>query len=117
MKKGVRFIGGNVTGSSFYNTVVTAGGSYGVYLDNNFWNSSEPTYVYSPSISCGSWIVPVLVADNASGPVQTIKLVYLAFNGTDYSYYDVSKVPILDVNATFSVSGGIINPGAGIFYS
>ena len=47
--------------------------------------------------------------------VQTIKLVYLAFNGTDYSYYDVSKVPILDVNATFSVSGGIINPGAGIF--
>ena len=114
-EKGVRFIGGNVTGSSFYNTVVTAGGSYGVYLDNNFWNSSEPTYVYSPSISCGSWIVPVLVTDNASGPVQTIKLVYLAFNGTDYSYYDVSKVPILDVNATFSVSGGIINPGAGIF--
>ena len=114
-EKGVRFIGGNVTGSSFYNTVVTAVGSYGVYLDNNFWNSSEPTYVYSPSISCGSWIVPVLVADNASGPVQTIKLVYLAFNGTDYSYYDVSKVPILDVNATFSVSGGIINPGAGIF--
>ena len=114
-EKGVRFIGGNVTGSSFYNTVVTAGGSYGVYLDNNFWNSSEPTYVYSPSISCGSWIVPALVTDNASGPVQTIKLVYLAFNGTDYSYYDVSKVPILDVNATFSVSGGIINPGAGIF--
>ena len=114
-EKGVHFIGGNVTGSSFYNTVVTAGGSYGVYLDNNFWNSSEPTYVYSPSISCGSWIVPVLVADNASGPVQTIKLVYLAFNGTDYSYCDVSKVPILDVNATFSVSGGIINPGAGIF--
>ena len=113
-EKGVRFIGGNVTGSSFYNTVVTAGGSYGVYLDNNFWNSSEPTYVYSPSISCGSWIVPALVTDNASGPVQTIKLVYLAFNGTDYSYYDVSKVPILDVNATFSVSGGIINPGAGI---
>ena len=101
--------------TSFYNTVVTAGGSYGVYLDNNFWNSSEPTYVYSPSISCGSWIVPALVTDNASGPVQTIKLVYLAFNGTDYSYYDVSKVPILDVNATFSVSGGIINPGAGIF--
>ena len=114
-EKGVRFIGGNVTGSSFYNTVVTAGGSYGVYLDNNFWNSSEPTYVYSPSISCGSWIVPALVTDNVSGPVQTIKLVYLAFNGTDYSYYDVSKVPILDVNATFSVSGGIINPGAGIF--
>ena len=114
-EKGVRFIGGNVTGSSFYNTVVTAGESYGVYLDNNFWNSSEPTYVYSPSISCGSWIVPALVTDNASGPVQTIKLVYLAFNGTDYSYYDVSKVPILDVNATFSVSGGIINPGAGIF--
>ena len=114
-EKGVRFIGGNVTGSSFYNTVVTAGGSYGVYLDNNLWNSSEPTYVYSPSISCGSWIVPALVTDNASGPVQTIKLVYLAFNGTDYSYYDVSKVPILDVNATFSVSGGIINPGAGIF--
>jgi len=114
-EKGVRFIGGNVTGSSFYNTVVTAGGLYGVYLDNNFWNSSEPTYVYSPSISCGSWIVPALVTDNASGPVQTIKLVYLAFNGTDYSYYDVSKVPILDVNATFSVSGGIINPGAGIF--
>nr|WP_302146579.1 right-handed parallel beta-helix repeat-containing protein [Methanobrevibacter smithii] len=114
-EKGVRFIGGNVTGSSFYNTVVTTGGSYGVYLDNNFWNSSEPTYVYSPSISCGSWIVPALVTDNASGPVQTIKLVYLAFNGTDYSYYDVSKVPILDVNATFSVSGGIINPGAGIF--
>ena len=114
-EKGVRFIGGNVTGSSFYNTVVTAVGSYGVYLDNNFWNSSEPTYVYSPSISCGSWIVPALVTDNASGPVQTIKLVYLAFNGTDYSYYDVSKVPILDVNATFSVSGGIINPGAGIF--
>lgn len=84
-------------------------------MDNNFWNSSEPTYVYSPSISCGSWIVPALVTDNASGPVQTIKLVYLAFNGTDYSYYDVSKVPILDVNATFSVSGGIINPGAGIF--
>ncbi|WP_295871931.1 right-handed parallel beta-helix repeat-containing protein [uncultured Methanobrevibacter sp.] len=114
-EKGVHFIGGNVTGSSFYNTVVTAGGSYGVYLDNNFWNSSEPTYVYSPSISCGSWIVPALVTDNASGPVQTIKLVYLAFNGTDYSYYDVSKVPILDVNATFSVSGGIINPSAGIF--
>ena len=114
-ERGVQFIGGNVTGSSFYNTVVTAGGSYGVYLDNNFWNSSEPTYVYSPSISCGSWIVPALVTDNASGPVQTIKLVYLAFNGTDYSYYDVSKVPILDVNATFSVSGGIINPGAGIF--
>ena len=114
-EKGVRFIGGNVTGSSFYNTVVTAGGSYGVYLDNNFWNSSEPTYVYSPSISCDTWLVPALVTDNASGPVQTIKLVYLAFNGTDYSYYDVSKVPILDVNATFSVSGGIINPGAGIF--
>ena len=114
-EKGVRFIGGNVTGSSFYNTVVTAGGSYGVYLDNNFWNSSEPTYVYSPTISCDTWLVPALVTDNASGPVQTIKLVYLAFNGTDYSYYDVSKVPILDVNATFSVSGGIINPGAGIF--
>ena len=114
-EKGVRFIGGNVTGSSFYNTVVTAVGSYGVYLDNNFWNSSEPTYVYSPSISCGSWIVPVLVADNASGPVQTIKLVYLAFNGTDYSYYDVSKVPIFDVNANLTVSNGVINPNKGIF--
>ena len=114
-EKGVRFIGGNVTGSSFYNTVVTAGGSYGVYLDNNFWNSSEPTYVYSPSISCGSWIVPALVTDNASGPVQTIKLVYLAFNGTDYSYYDVSKVPIFDVNANLTVSNGVINPNKGIF--
>ena len=115
-ERGVQFIGGNVTGSSFYNTEVTASGTaYIVYLDNNFWNSSEPTYVYSPSISCGSWIVPVLVGDNASGPVQVIRLVYMAFNGTDYSYYDVSKVPILDVNATFSVSGGIINPGAGIF--
>ncbi len=60
-EKGVHFIGSNVTGSSFYNTVVTADGSYGVYFDNNFWNSSESTYVYSPSISCGSWIVPVLL--------------------------------------------------------
>ena len=116
-EKGVRFIGGNVTGSSFYNTVVTAVGSYGVYLDNNFWNSSEPTYVYSPSISCGSWIVPALVTDNASGPVQTIKLVYLAFNGTDYSYYDVSKVPILDVNASLTVSNGVITPNKGVLNS
>ena len=117
-ERGVQFIGGNVTGSSFYNTVVTASGSaYIVYLDNNFWNSSEPTYVYSPSISCGSWIVPVLVADNASGPVQTIKLVYLAFNGTDYSYYDVSKVPILDVNASLTVSNGVITPNKGVLNS
>ena len=115
-ERGVQFIGGNVTGSSFYNTEVTASGTaYIVYLDNNFWNSSEPTYVYSPSISCGSWIVPVLVGDNASGPVQTIKLVYLAFNGTDYSYYDVSKVPIFDVNANLTVSNGVINPNKGIF--
>ena len=116
--KGVQFIGGNVTGSSFYNTEVTASGAaYIVYLDNNFWNSSEPTYVYSPSISCGSWIVPVLVADNASGPVQTIKLVYLAFNGTDYSYYDVSKVPIFDVNANLTVSNGVITPNKGVLNS
>ena len=115
-EKGVHFIGGNVTGSSFYNTVVTASGrAYIVYLDNNFWNSSEPTYVYSPSISCGSWIVPVLVGDNASGPVQVIRLVYMAFNGTDYSYYDVSKVPIFDVNANLTVSNGVINPNKGIF--
>ena len=120
-EKGVQFVGGNVTGSSFYNTVVTVnkgpfdGKTYILYLDNNFWNSSEPTYVYSSTISCGSWIVPVLVGDNASGPVQVIRLVYMAFNGTDYSYYDVSKVPILDVNATFSVSGGVISPGEGIF--
>jgi len=115
-EKGVRFIGGNVTGSSFYNTEVTASGTaYIVYLDNNFWNSSEPTYVYSPSISCGSWIVPVLVGDNASGPVQVIRLVYMAFNGTDYSYYDVSKVPIFDVNANLTVSNGVINPNKGIF--
>ena len=115
-EKGVRFIGGNVTGSSFYNTVVTASGSaYIVYLDNNFWNSSEPTYVYSPTISCDTWLVPALVTDNASGPVQTIKLVYLAFNGTDYSYYDVSKVPIFDVNANLTVSNGVINPNKGIF--
>ena len=115
-EKGVHFIGGNVTGSSFYNTVVTASGSvYIVYLDNNFWNSSEPTYVYSPTISCDKWLVPALVTDNASGPVQTIKLVYLAFNGTDYSYYDVSKVPIFDVNASLTVSGGVINPNNGIF--
>ena len=115
-EKGVHFIGGNVTGSSFYNTVVTASGSaYIVYLDNNFWNSSEPTYVYSPTISCDTWLVPALVTDNASGPVQTIKLVYLAFNGTDYSYYDVSKVPIFDVNANLTVSNGVINPNKGIF--
>ena len=115
-EKGVRFIGGNVTGSSFYNTVVTASGrAYIVYLDNNFWNSSEPTYVYSPTISCDTWLVPALVTDNASGPVQTIKLVYLAFNGTDYSYYDVSKVPIFDVNANLTVSNGVINPNKGIF--
>ena len=115
-ERGVQFIGGNVTGSSFYNTVVTASGSaYIVYLDNNFWNSSEPTYVYSPTISCDTWLVPALVTDNASGPVQTIKLVYLAFNGTDYSYYDVSKVPIFDVNANLTVSNGVINPNKGIF--
>ena len=115
-ERGVQFIGGNVTGSSFYNTEVTASGTaYIVYLDNNFWNSSEPTYVYSPSISCGSWIVPVLVGDNASGPVQVIRLVYMAFNGTDYSYYDVSKVPIFDVNANLTVSNGVINPNKGIF--
>ena len=115
-EKGVHFIGGNVTGSSFYNTVVTASGrAYIVYLDNNFWNSSEPTYVYSPTISCDTWLVPALVTDNASGPVQTIKLVYLAFNGTDYSYYDVSKVPIFDVNANLTVSNGVINPNKGIF--
>ena len=115
-EKGVHFIGGNVTGSSFYNTVVTASGrAYIVYLDNNFWNSSEPTYVYSPTISCDTWLVQALVTDNASGPVQTIKLVYLAFNGTDYSYYDVSKVPIFDVNANLTVSNGVINPNKGIF--
>ena len=115
-ERGVHFIGGNVTGSSFYNTVVTASGrAYIVYLDNNFWNSSEPTYVYSPTISCDTWLVPALVTDNASGPVQTIKLVYLAFNGTDYSYYDVSKVPIFDVNANLTVSNGVINPNKGIF--
>ena len=115
-ERGVQFIGGNVTGSSFYNTEVTASGrAYIVYLDNNFWNSSEPTYVYSPTISCDTWLVPALVTDNASGPVQTIKLVYLAFNGTDYSYYDVSKVPIFDVNANLTVSNGVINPNKGIF--
>ncbi|URN49371.1 adhesin [Methanobrevibacter sp. TLL-48-HuF1] len=117
-ERGVQFIGGNVTGSSFYNTEVTASGTaYIVYLDNNFWNSSEPTYVYSPSISCGSWIVPVLVGDNASGPVQVIRLVYMAFNGTDYSYYDVSKVPILDVNASLTVSNGVITPNKGVLNS
>ena len=42
-EKGVRFIGGNVTGSSFYNTVVTAVGSYGVYLDNNCLLYTSPS--------------------------------------------------------------------------
>ena len=48
---------------------------------------------------------------------ETIKLVYLAFNGTDYSYYDVSKVPILDVNASLTVSNGVITPNKGVLNS
>ena len=114
-ENGVSFIGGNITGSSFYNTTLTAiGNGYPIYLNNNFWNSSEPTYVYSSCIYCDTWLVPALISDNASGSVQTIKLTYLAFNGTDYSYYDVSRVPFLDVNATFTVSNGVITPNKGV---
>ena len=125
-KNGVEFGNGNISGSSFYNTPVfvsLTGGSQPpaciVYLNNNFWNSSVPIYnVTTPAratVYCDKWLVPALVTDNASGPVQTIKLVYLAFNGTDYSYYDVSKVPIFDVNANLTVSNGVINPNKGIF--
>ena len=127
-KNGVEFGNGNISGSSFYNTPVFVPLTSGsqppaciVYLNNNFWNSSVPIYnVTTPAratVYCDSWLVPALVTDNASGPVQTIKLVYLAFNGTDYSYYDVSKVPILDVNASLTVSNGVITPNKGVLNS
>ena len=119
----IRIDGMNVTDSAFYNTTVDiyrVRSNYytpEVYLNNNYWNNTTPTYTLSYSsgnVYCDAWILPALTTDNESGSVQNIALKYMLFDGENYVEYDVSNVPIFDENVTVSVTNGTITPTEGV---
>lgn len=104
--------GGNITNSAFYNSKFTISG----YANNNFWNASQPDCTLTNIGHLDSWLVPVLITNNASGPVQEIRLVYMSYNNMtgEYTYYDVSDVPLLPLNVVVRVTDGNILPNHGI---
>ncbi len=107
---GVNITTGSIFASSFYNTEVNAI-SGNITLNNNYWNSIEPSIniLNGANVECNSWYVPQLNYTQIDSLYNiTLKLYY--FDGKNYSLADLNNVNLLDEYVRFTSNIGKLSP-------